>query len=308
MASLETYRVGASEEEKLQKFMIKFYREYWREFMSKLSCTSSHALAEYKQGSGAINGILWLDDDVDRMRSICFYHLKRRKTCITFFTEEITSYLREVLNQISIIDNLFINGPRLKDPLTVYRGVTPDRTGIYRNMKRGSTVKSKGFVSTSLKFNYSILIPTAYPISLSSLSDPRGIILKIQLPKGIPYLLLPGSPNTSFKYGETKSAKELMSDTSFPSDEFELLLDRDTTFRLVSVEKIRLNSSNFNHVEMIGASFSKAYFIQLYTLEYVVADSTKKEKNLITEHEIINTIQYVNCELDLAKPGTDEYY
>jgi hypothetical protein len=255
--------------------MVKFYRNFWKNFLSTLTCTELAVLARYKDDSGNMNALLWYQEQPEIVARNLVRQLIGDKVCVSFLTEFSLRYLKETFDDIRLLDEMFKKAPKLKRSVTVFRGIVSETGGIFADLKVGDEVTSKSFVSTSFNVKMSL--------SFAMHSDPNktGTMLQIVIPKGKKFILLPGMPHNS-RYGDAKTFGDLMKDKKFSHDEFELILDRNTKFKAVKSQKFRiLPSADF------ASQDGKKRSIRLLTLEVLDQDN---EKTLPSDQEVLGKV------------------
>ena len=266
---LAHYEESVDIEIKLRQSMYSLYKKYWSVFFRRLSCSEKFALNSYKFSSGLMNSILWLPQELELVRRFLSDSLGRSVIEIRILRTLVIEILNKVVADIAKIESLFVRAPILERETIVFRGISGKFTQDFSNLRIGQEWTPKNYVSTSFNF-YTAL---QFGVVRAAVGD--QIIIRILLPKGTPYLLLPGSSPESADggYSEAVSFKELIIRKNFAFDEMELLINKNSTFELIGKEKIKLAQSQ----DFFSTSYTKNRNINIYSVRLVSTDHAKFE-------------------------------
>lgn len=215
---------------------VKEYSRRFKSFIKKLSPEELDVLMSYKgNGYYRINNVLY-DNNIPVPKSML----------PVFFKDKFLKKLGdEIVQSIQLLDDVFDKVPKTiqtKIPTVLYRG-SDSRTS---NLKIGSTVITRGFISTTL-----------VPYIASRFIGCEGCcIYKLLINKPLPHIYLSW-------YSASEDAQEPVGHS-----ELEILLPRNLIFKIVNVEKVSLDS---NHIFCTQKEIqkSKTKKITLYTCELV---------------------------------------
>jgi hypothetical protein len=257
------YKATLRHETKLRDFIYSLYEIFWP-FIGSLRCSEKMALGSYKRDSSILNAILWMPDGKDQLKQQVIIHLRENNAAIPFFESMTIQFLKKELATIAILERLFVKAPLTPQKFTVFRGVSTKKfVEIWENLKIGDRWTSKSFISTSFNISTSLMF--------AQFAEPLGCLIQIQLPKKTPYLLLPGSAISD--PAEELSFEEMISSKIPLRDEMELLLNKNTTFELMGIDKLAMMpSKNLK---------AKTYLEDTYMLVF-------KTKVVSTEHQIFS--------------------
>lgn len=281
MESLTNYDLKLKHEYKLKKFLISLYRRYWP-FLRGLTCTEKMALTHYKNGSEAINSMLWLPEEHEAFRSQIVQYLTGLRPSTAFITELTTEFITKQIATIHVLESLFKNAPTLNREIIVFRGISKLYSDSYKPLKSGKKWISKSFMSTTFNFN------SALTISQWGTTGMAGLVVVISVPVHTPYLLLPGNGATT--YTDIHSVENFMKNVTYLSDEMELLLNKNTELKFIRSEKLRITPSS----DILHKSFEDTNYVNLYYLRVENSSTIIFNK---TPADIITDIASVSFDL-----------
>ncbi len=110
-----------------------------------------------------------------------------------------------------------------------------------------------------------------------------NVLFRVLLPRGTPYILLPGS--SGIDYGKSQSLKLALESSFF--EESELVLNRRSLFRVLSIE----------NMQMSRLQIAATKNIKMYTIQYVGQADLPE---MPSAESVVNKIGTLT--LSLAKP------
>lgn len=285
--SLEDWEDRVQRDQKNRKKLLQFYNKYWDEFLSKLNCSERAVLSEYKSGSFTLNSLLVVEDAPEPYRRLMKYHVISSKCSVAFIKDVIKQETEKHMEIIKDLENVFLKALKLKNKETVvFRGVRPVQAEDFKNFKEGDLYKPRNFISTSL----SLMTAFTFSTGFQDINNPKvGILVKFILPKNTPYILLPGPGGT--KYGDAKFFRDAVKGKTFAFDEFELLLNKNSTFRVEKIEKFQIPPSH----DYYSKDFERNFFTQIFTLRLVESENTVFN---LSSSDVIDSLKFIEISFD----------
>lgn len=267
------------------KVVRKLYAAFWK-FLQRLTCSEKTALEEYKLESVPMNSVLYLPENIDNFRAILGTELLKDASpaLVTQVTKASLQRVQHLLSLIEKLELMFLRAPRLKEELTVYRGISKFHVDTWRQkVKIGSLWSNKSFISTTLSFK--IATSFSFP-DLETMK--HSVILQIILPPHTSIIPLPG--NAPQKYADYLSQKQFFDDLRTGFDENEIVLNKNCVFKVVGKEKLTLNPEN--DLRNTGLK-SSDNFIVLFTLR-LIAENSDQKFTLGAEDILFNMVKTIN--------------
>lgn len=191
----------------------------------------------------------------------------------------LRKYYNEIVSYIYALDRLFGKNMTLQKKLVVYRGIRNNEEVLQelKYLEMHKTLVEKAFISTSVSSAF------AFRWGSHETYDPNTtVLLELELPAGIPYIILPWNPD--------EPEKEIIG-----RSEMEIILPRECTFHLI--EK-KLKSYSFK-IRFENILTHKKYKIVTYRCRIEYTKDTYKLPNI---QDFTQTLRFhLSQDSDLSK-------
>lgn len=279
MDSVKPYKAWMVHETKIKKEVEKIYRSYWP-YLRSLSCEELTALSTYKYNSSDINTLLRVMSatstdapSIDHLRYILMAQLISADSSLSNSRREAIKFVKTIQGKIIALEGLYASAPRLKKQLVVYRGTALGEMAGYdvEKLKKGTVFGTAGFFSTS------------YDIAMALMfANFNGVLFRVLLPQNTPYILLPGGAGTD--YTKSPSRRKTLEQSIY--DQMELVLNRRTLFKVLSVEELQVSSQ-----------ILKTRKLKMYTIKYIGEAEPLRH---LSPEEVLDKV--ATLQLSLAEP------